>query len=586
MAGLTNKKPSRGGAGCLAIFGLPFAGVGVVMTWLTVSTITTWQSMQSWEEVPAEIVAVDLEVNSDDDSTTYRCTAQYAYEYNGQSYTSTRVAIGSGSDNIGSFHQDAYNELVQFRDSGQPFRCFVNPSQPSESVLYRDLRWGMLLFYAIFIVTFGGVGFGLVIGGLWSLRKAREVGQLRVEHVDTPWLWKPEWAEGAIHSSSKAQMGFVLAFATFWNVIALPISFFVIADVVIQKGDHEALFVLIFPAIGLLLALWAVYAVLKWLKYGDSVFRMAEVPGVIGGKLSGVVEVAAKVRPDDGFHLALSCINRVTTGSGKSRSTTEHVLWQDTRTMAHELSERDPTATSIPIAFGIPYDSRETDGSDSNNEIVWRLEVKAATPGVDYQVQFEVPVFKTEASSPDFVLDETPLAPYLAEADPLRDLQATGVQVTPLTSGGVRVDFPPARNKSLAMGTTIFFFIWTAVVVAMFKFGAPIFLPIIFGAIDFLLLWGVLNLWFASSRVEAKFQVLEFSSGLFGGRNQTLYFEQLDKLETAQDLQAGGKLYYSIKATTTDGKTHTLAKHVEGLQPAQALVGLLSDGLAGSERKQ
>ena len=583
MAGHVKKPAGKSGAGCLTLFGLPFAAVGVGMAWFTLSTVMAWHAMQEWEEVPARIEHAELEEHHGDDSTTYSVDARYTYEYGGQQYTGTRVAIGHGSDNVTSFHQDAYDELAQYRESGQPFRCFVNPRDPSESILYRDLRWEMLLFYSAFVVTFGGAGVGLVGAGIWGVRKTREENQLRAQYPDQPWQWNREWASGEIRSSTKANVLAGAAFTVFWNAIAFPLGYFIVSEAVLREGQRLALLVLLFPAIGAVLILWTVRGMLQWRKFGSSMFRMAEVPGVIGGKLSGVIDVPVKVRPEDGFHLTLSCVNRVTTGSGKHRSTTERILWQDSRVMARELLERDPTESAIPVAFGIPYDCRETDDSDSSNEIVWRLAVTAAVPGVDYEAQFDVPVFKTEASSPEFVLDEAALAGFIAESDPLRDLEASGVNVTPLPSGGVRLVFPAARNKGLAVGATIFLLIWAAIVVGTVKVGAPILFPIVLSGFGLLIAWFVLDLWFGSSRIEAKFQVLEFSGGLFGGKPHTLHFEEIDRIEPVQGMQSGNKLYYSVKATTTAGKSHTLAKRLDGLKLAETIVDVLNNALTSAK---
>ena len=88
-------------------------------------------------------------------------TAEYAYQYGGKQYTGRRVSL-YGSDNVGSFQQDVYRQLSEYRKSGRPFRCYVDPQQPDESILFRDLRWEMIGFQSIFALVFGGVGFGLL----------------------------------------------------------------------------------------------------------------------------------------------------------------------------------------------------------------------------------------------------------------------------------------------------------------------------------------------------------------------------------------------------------------------------------------
>ncbi len=90
----------------------------------------------------------------------------------------------------------------------------------------------------------------------------------------------------------------------------------------------------------------------------------------------------------------LSSVHRYRSGSGKNRSTHQDVLWQKSYRVA-----LDRSGPGIPIAFQVPYDCEPTDDGDSDNQRIWKLEVKAEVLGVDYHVEFEVPVFRTEHSS-------------------------------------------------------------------------------------------------------------------------------------------------------------------------------------------
>ena len=188
------------------------------------------------------------------------------------------------------------------------------------------------------------------------------------------------------------------------------------------EGNRFALLGLFFPAIGLLLACWAIVAVRRWRKFGQSVFQMASVPGVIGGQLAGVIRTATKIRPEGGFHLTLSCVQRVTTGSGDDRKTTEEVLWQDEQVIAHELLSDMAEESAVPVVFQVPYNCRPTDKTNSDDQTLWRLKATAEVPGLDYAMTFEVPVFKTPESDPNFAPDRQALAAYAAPADPERKL--------------------------------------------------------------------------------------------------------------------------------------------------------------------
>ncbi len=302
----------------------------------------------------------------------------------------------SGADNIGSFHQDVHRQLSEYQETGKPFRCYINPARPAEAVLYRDFRWELAGFQMIFVVVFGGLGFGLIIGSLIAYRKGRVNSALAAANPEAPWMWKADWAAGRIVSSSldRVTMLVVLAFAVFWNVISAPL-WFQLPGEIIDKGNRWALLGLLFPAVGLFLVGWAIVLVIRWRKFGESVFQMVSVPGVIGGQLAGVIRTPVKVRPEDGFHFTLACIRKIMTGSGDDSSTSEEAVWEDARVVAHGLLDDLAEGSAIPVVFPIPYDCRPTDESAPRDQTVWRLKVTATVPGVAYAATFEVPVFKT-----------------------------------------------------------------------------------------------------------------------------------------------------------------------------------------------
>jgi hypothetical protein len=170
--------------GCLSLFGMPFLAAGLFMSWLYFSGYARWWQSRSWVETPCWIESAELKTNRGE-STTYKATATYRYVYGDRTYHGDRVALGGGSDNIGRFQQEAHRELSRHvaksaakaerdpqQETGAAFRCFVNPSSPSESVLYRTLRWEMQAFMAIFALTFPAVGAGLVFGGWFGMRIA------------------------------------------------------------------------------------------------------------------------------------------------------------------------------------------------------------------------------------------------------------------------------------------------------------------------------------------------------------------------------------------------------------------------------
>ncbi|MBM4147722.1 MAG: DUF3592 domain-containing protein [Lentisphaerae bacterium] len=412
----SRRAPGKANPVFLILFGLPFAGVGVFMGWMAVSHVSRAAAAARWDVAQARIVEARLKTNTGGDSTTYRVEAVYEYDYKGRTFDSDRVGFSSGSDNIGSYHRRTYSQLETARKEGKTVSCRVNPLDPTESVLFPDVRPEMLAFQAFFVLAFGGAGIGMMIAGIVGAR--RGAAELRVTRAepDKPWLRNGTWRGGLITSSNRATAIAMTVFAVFWNLISWPLGMVVFLDRT-HRTDKAAWFVLLFPLVGIGIAIAAVYTWLRWRKFGNCAFHMASVPGVIGGTLAGVVNVPASVRPADGFLVKLTCFHRVVTGSGKHRHVREDTVWKDEYRLRKGMNEGDFTRTALPVLFHVPYGSPATE-TDGNDTIHWRLTASAAVPGIDFAASFEVPVFATPESSPDFVPDLSPLTPYLAQPRP------------------------------------------------------------------------------------------------------------------------------------------------------------------------
>jgi hypothetical protein len=393
---------------------------------------------------------------------------------------------------------------------------------------------------------------------------------LKLLYPEEPWRWKEQWDKGRIISSSKKTMLWVVMFALIWNLISTPIIFMLPKE--LHKGNTAALIALIFPVVGVGLAAWAIKCILRWRKFGESIFEMETVPGVIGGALSGKLNTGVDVNPESGFLLTLSCINRVVTGSGKNRSTREYVRWQDESLIKKEMYPYDQSGSAIPVLFQISYDSLETNEENPDNKIIWRLDVKASVPGVDYSASFEVPVFRTQKSSKDFVLDKKSISAYEVKQEPVEVFNSAGILTGPSLTGAMRFYFPMARNKGAGLFLTAFVLIWTIIVYFLFTKHAPVLFGIMFGALDILFLYWLMDLWFFRSKVEISEQSLSISKGIFTlGNPRQFEFSQIKDLEITNGMTFMNKLYYQLVLVTTDGKKHLFGKGLNSRYLADTL---------------
>jgi len=551
-------------------FGIPFALVGIFLGIKAVGNFSDAYTMRDWQQVPAKIITVELISHDSDDSTTYSIELIYQYQISEKKHEGTRVNISEGGES-GSYYPDLYQKLRNLKNSGKKYLCFVNPNNPHESILNNKLSITNYIVFPAVAFLFSGVGIGLIIFGIFSVKKAKICCNLQQENPDKPWLHKPEWKDGKIKSSNKIFAVFIILFAVFWNLISWIVAVLLVPEILKDK-EYAGLFVLLFPLVGIGLIIWAVVSFRRWKKYGESIFVMKSNPGVVGGALKGVIVSNVNIEPEKGFKVELNCINRYSTGTGKSRKTKESILWQDICLIKHEMYKDDLTKSAIPVIFKIPFDSKETNENNSNNVIIWRLKISAEVPGVDYKATFEIPVFKTEESSEEFELDKTILKEYKEETTQESLLKNSGIILENKMNGELKFIFPTGGKQSVFL--LLFILIWSAVVIFLWtKTAAPMMLKIIFSAILPFVIYGFLDMLLYKSEVTVRKGYLWILSGWLGYRSEkNLSSTDIAEIKTKRGMQAGKTLYYSIVATTNNDEKITLAKRVDNLQHAEYII--------------
>jgi hypothetical protein len=441
-------------------------------------------------------------------------------------------------------------------------------------------NWHDGLLLSLFGVVFGG--FALVFWfALWAgRRKLQEESALRARHPEQPWLWRPDWASGSIADTGRATLWTAWVIAVLWNLVAIPSGYLGIRAA-FEQNNPAAYIVLMFPAIGAGLLVWAVRATLRYRKYQVSRLELSTIPGVVGHSLSGTVRVNAIIDSPESFVAALSCVRRVTSGSGKSRSTTETILWQDEEPVAGRTSRgAGGWETQVPIAFRVPPDAEPCRLGNPNDQTLWRLTLRASVPGVDYASTFEVPVFRTDATPSPATQAETQLAE--------RESQEVLNYHQPVSSR-IRVSryqqdlvvlFPPARNPGAAAGATLFALLWGAVAWALIHYKAPLVFPVVFGLTELLVIWISLRMWLGVSRVTARPGTLLLASGLgYPYRQRTLPASAIADITVAIGMQAGSVPYYDVVVRQKDGTKVTAGSSVREKREAEWLAVTLKGAL-------
>lgn len=550
----------------LAIFGLPFFGVGVGFLVLSVIPSTyEYFSMQSWPSVQGTLLHAELESHTSDGSTSYEALARYSYVVAGQQYRNDRVAIQSGADNIGSFQQDTGYTLQRLHDANKPVLVFYNPENPADSILFKEIRWGLIGFKMIFVLVFGGMGLGLIVFGLRG----------KAAKVDTPeargklWLEKPEWSSNEIRSGAKTGMYGIWAFALIWNLISFPMLY--IVPEAYEDEGAVALLILLFPLVGVGMLYWAIKATLEWKRFGPTPLRLDPFPGSIGGDVGGEILLNMRYEPHMQCEVTLSCIYSYMSGSGKNRSRSESAKWQDT---GYAKVVPAAQATRLQFRFAVPSGLPESQ-EHSDRYHLWRLNVNAKLPGADLNRSFEIPVFDTGAQPSALKLDTAghrPAGMGPLRAEDLLPLQRHGA--------GVELLYPAfSRIGTHLMGMffgSIFagagFFMWAQAAKEGFML---YFMGGIFSLVGVpIVLYSVYSL-FSSMQVNfhlGKVSILKRLAGFPVGGKELDYkaIRDIQVRKGAMSSQSGGKhqVQYNVVAKTMQGDI-VLAKQLDSHSKAK-----------------
>jgi len=498
--------------------------------------------------------------------------AGYRYEWNGHHYFGERVAINGGSDNLGNYWPELHRRLTPYLNDDL-FPAYLDPDHPERSVLIRELRWGRLGFYLIFVVTFGGAGVGMFWLSRYLGSKTAAQQQLQRLYPDEPWKQREDWAANQIRPSSGPILVISMIFAVFWNLVSAPTWFFI--PELLAKHDLKALLVAIFPLVGIGLLVWAARSWVRWKRFGKGRLQLTSLPAKIGGALQGEVATYTSLRPPAGFTATLSCIRRRTSGSGKNRSTHESILAQEHIVVPLQQVRRGVGGTVVPLQIPIPHGGSPWSDSNPSDRTLWRLEVRAENPGVDYLVHFEVPVFSYAPAGP---LASEPVIEETADLQRFAHMEKLQLAVEP--GGVLRIVAPMARRPGAALGLTTFTAIWSGFLWFMVVQGAPFIFPLLFGFFELIFVVLTLDLWFTRTVISVSPDGLQRRSGLFGiGRRRTWAQDEIKSFHIERGMQAGNKLYQTIKLLNRQGNKKTLLNRLTSRKHAEQLIAQITKHL-------
>ena len=394
--------------------------------------------------------------------------------------------------------------------------------------------------------------------------------------AEKPWLARADWAVGKIKSSADAALKPYFMMALVCCGMGGLGTFFVLPKE-LHKGNYQALAILIFPAMGVFFLLYALQQRRGQRRYGETSFVMTSVPGTLGGALEGSIQTGAPLRPEQGLHLRLSCIRRVTGG----KNNREDILWQDERILKNEAVSAPSGHAVIPVYFQLPSGQPEC-SAHGQEAIIWRLNAKAKMSGPDFNAVFDVPVFNVPGAAAARAAEPDPTATLQMPIEEVRRDEHSKIQIRN-APGGREFFFPAARNPGTAFVFTVCMLFWSAMVWFMFDLKAPWLFRVVFGLVDVLLVQGCLNLWFKQSRVTFHSRGVRVAKRwLIFGRTRSFDTSEVARFDSKVGFTAGQQLYHDIELVTRTEKKITVGTSIPNKPEADWLAGEMNRALGHS----
>lgn len=436
---------------------------------------------------------------------------------------------------------------------------------------FREVRhrsagvWGILVggLLAVFGVTFAAMAF-------IAVRKASARAQRARQFPSQPWLWRQDWIDRRVAESPGRTIGFLWVFAIVWCAISVPmaVGFFRLA----AMRPFLLIPVVFLPLLGFVLVCSAAFSSLRAMKFGRSVCTIDRSPIAPGQTFHGEVAYRGSDVPESGYTMVLSCINRVVRGAGRNRTVSDDVLWSTEWRVAGALAMPSPVGMRVPFDAAIPPDGRSSDLRNSSDSILWRLDVAAELPGIDYKTGFELPVFETAAGH-----DDGAIAAYqISHRADIVHREMSGVGMRPLANGGYEYEVPPVRELKGALTPVIFLAIWWGIIAVILKFGAPLLFPIVFGAFGVLLTLFVLDMIFGESIVSADRSGVTARRQWFGaGKTTVISADQITAIAAKTGARSGSTSYFDVEARLRSGNGRAVARYLHSYEDADALAAKL-----------
>ena len=377
-----NKFGKKFQAGFFLIFF--FAGAGVGYFFIFPAIIKSLNA-DDWIKTPCMVRSSRVQTHHGSDSTTYSVDIVYVYSFNGRQYRSGQYSFMGGSS---SGYQGKAAVVRQY-PAGKEAVCYVNPDNPAEAVLKKELGAGV--FFAGIPILFMAIGLG---GAVFSLRRGKTAG------VVTNLAGKPMDAGDPRHRASgplilkpkTSRAGKIIGsivISLFWNGI---VSVFVYQAFTGWQAGHPDYFLMVFMIPFVLIGLVMIGSIFYFIMAAFNprpVIVLSKTTLRLGDSVPVNWATKGDVNKIQNFKLSLMGEESATYRRGTKTYTDRNTFYEKPIVTSHipESIRRGEAMVQIPA------ESMHSFKSD-NNAITWKIRMHCDVPRwPDAKDDFEITVY-------------------------------------------------------------------------------------------------------------------------------------------------------------------------------------------------
>lgn len=255
----------------------------------------------------------------------------------------------------------------------------------------RPPGWVIAVAGSVFII----VGLAAFVSGLRGLYRQRRARRAYLAGATAPWDWDHSWERGGARDDVWRRALRRFAWIAFLALFLSPFHYLLLTaveDTTFRVAG--GLFLLVFDAAVLFTFAGAVKAVMQGLKYGRVFLQYEQFPMLLGRPASVRLLLDRRVEAAS-VNCTVRFVEETVEASyhGRGKNSRQYVFYQLyeerlTAALAHGADGRQ----TARVEFRLPEGDYSTSLSGDEPRY-WLFEAEAATPGVDLQARFLLPVY-------------------------------------------------------------------------------------------------------------------------------------------------------------------------------------------------